>query len=100
MSIVTTPVKIWRRKKKLSELIGKKGTVVSFTTVRVAPKGFGKYAPYIVAIVALSSGQKMIGQVVECENVTIGQKVVAILRRSLTEDRKETISYVIKFRPI
>lgn len=100
MSIVTTPVKIWRRKKKLTDVIGKKGVIESFTTVRVAPKGFGQYSPYIVAIVKFSTGQKMIGQIVESNNTVIGQKVVAILRRSLTEGRKEVISYVIKFRPL
>ncbi len=100
MSIVTTPVKIWRRKKKISELIGKKGVVETFTTVRVAPKGFGQYSPYMVAIVTLSTGEKLMGQIVESEHVVIGQRVVAVLRRSLTEGKKEVISYVIKFRPL
>jgi len=100
MSIVTTPVKIWRRKRKLADLIGKKGIVESFTTVRVAPKAFGQYSPYVVAIVLLGNGQRVIGQIVESETIVIGQKVTAVLRRSLTEGKKEAISYVIKFRPL
>ena len=98
MSIVNTPVKIWRRKQRLSSLIGKIGTIESVTIVRVAPTGFSQYTPFPVAIVKLNNGQKMIGQVVETDILEIGQKVVAILRRSRTEGKKDAISYVIKFR--
>ncbi len=101
MSIISTPVKIWRRKGKISSLIGKVGTIETFTVVRVAPSGFSQYAPFPVAIVKLSSGQKLMGQIVESDgNLEIGQKVIAVLRRLRTEEKKEAISYVIKFRPL
>lgn len=101
MSIINTPVKIWRRKEKISSLIGKIGTIEAVTTVRVAPTGFSQYAPYPVAIVRLPTGQKLMGQIVESDGkVETGQKVIAVLRRLRTERKKEAISYVIKFRPL
>jgi len=102
MSITNTPVKIWRRKKNTASLIGKKGTIVSFTTIHVASTGFSTYAPYSVAIVALQNGTKLIGQMTDCEadDLVIGKRVVSVLRRSRTEGKKDVISYVIKFRPL
>lgn len=102
MSIKITPVKIWRRKESLSNLIGKRGMVESVTIVRAAPSGFGQYAPYPVAIVKLSNGRRIMGQMTDyhADEVTLGQKVVAVLRRLRTEEKKDVISYVIKFRPL
>lgn len=101
MSVTITPVKIWRRKNAISSLVGKKGVIESFTMVRVAPMGFSQYAPYIVAIVKLANGKKLVGQVTDCkyEDLDVGRKVNAVIRRQRTEDKKDVIPYVIKFRP-
>lgn len=102
MSITNTPVKIWRRKEKISSLIGKKGVIESITLVRVAPTGFVQYAPYPVAIIKLSGGIKLITQITDYHEseLKIGQKVVAVIRRGRTEGKKDVIPYVIKFRPL
>ncbi len=102
MSIVTTSSKIWRRSNKLSSLIGTKGTISSFTIIRVAPKGFVHYTPFPVVIVEASNGKKLIGQLTDYseEDIVIGRKVIAVIRRMNTEHEKEVIPYVIKFRPL
>lgn len=102
MSIKITPVKVWRRNKSLGSKIGKKGIIESFTIVHTAPSGYSQYAPFPVAIVRLSSGARLIGQVVDFDDVSlkIGTKVVTVIRRQRTEGKKEVIPYVIKFRPL
>lgn len=102
MSVKITPVKIWRRKEEITNLIGKKGTIESFTMVRVAPTGFSQYTPFPVVIVKLSTGKKLMGQLTDFEekDMVIGKKVIAVIRRLRTERKKEVIPYVIKFRPL
>lgn len=102
MSVKITPVKIWRRKDSIGSLMGKRGTVESYTIVHVAPAGYTQYAPFPVAIVKMANGQKHIGQVVDYkeEDLKQGAKVVAVLRRQRTEGKKDVIPYVIKFRPL
>lgn len=102
MSIITTPSKIWRRGKGLSSQIGLKGTIASFTIVRVAPKGFSHYTPFPVVIVETSGGKKLIGQLTDYSesDLAIGKRVIAVIRRMNTEREKDVIPYVIKFRPL
>lgn len=86
----------------MNSLIGHKGVIESFTIVRVAPSGYSQYAPFPVAIVRLSNGKKIIGQIVDYDasNLKIGARVELVVRRQRTEDKKEVIPYVIKFRPL
>ncbi len=102
MSLKVTPVKIWRQQENITGVIGKKGIIETYTMVRVAPVGFSQYAPFPVIIVKLPSGKKLIGQLTEyhLEDLVVGKKVVAVLRRLRTERKKEAISYVIKFKPL
>lgn len=102
MSVKITSVKIWRRKASDAALIGKKGVIESYTVIRVAPLGFAKYTPYVVALIKLPTGKKHIGQLTDynASDVEIGTKVEAVLRRMRTEGKKDVIPYVIKFRPL
>jgi len=97
-----TPVKIQRHQKKTTSLIGKKGKIVVWTIIRIATKLFSSQAPYPVAIVKLDQGQQLIGQLVDWEEEDLkqGREVIAVLRRSHTEDKESVITYTIKFRPI
>ena len=45
--------------------LGGAGTVVSFTVIRVAPRGRGGEVPYAVAVVRLEEGVSLLGRVVE-----------------------------------
>jgi len=60
-----TPVKLWRRQKHVASLIGKTGTLLQWTVIRVPAKTFVKEAPYPVAIVKMDNNEKMIGQLVD-----------------------------------
>jgi uncharacterized OB-fold protein len=41
------------------------GTIVSFTVIRVAPRGRGGEVPYAVAVVTLDEGVSLLGRVVD-----------------------------------
>ncbi len=78
------------------------GKVFSFTVIRVAPEGFERYAPYIVAIVELSEGAKVVSQVVDCnpEDVSIGMPVETCFRKIKEDGESGLIHYGFKFRPV
>lgn len=98
----TSPVKLWRRQKDTVELIGKTGKILLWTIIRVPAKSFVDQAPYPVVIVKMDNGQKMVGQLVDWqkENLAVGQKVLAVLRRLKTEGKEDAIYYHTKFKPI
>lgn len=100
--MITTPVKIWRRGKKVASHIGKKGRIIQWTIVRVPPKSFADQAPYPVVLVKFETGETMIGQLVDwTENdLKSGREVVAVMRRVVFEDTDSVISYGIKFKPV
>lgn len=100
--MITTPVKLWRRSKKVASLLGKEGKILHFTNIRVPSREFVKQAPYPVVIVQLGSGERMIGQLVDWrkEDLVSGKKVIAILRRITTDDAEGIISYGVKFKPL
>lgn len=100
--MITTPVKQWRRQKNVSLLIGQEGSILSFTLIRVAAKGFGKESPYPVIIVKMDNGKKIIGQLVDWEDDDLkkGQRVRAILRKLTPDHTENIIAYVIKFTPL
>lgn len=99
---MTTPVKIHRRQKHTTALIGHTGEILVWTMIRVPAKSFSSLAPYPVAIVKLENGKKIAGQIVDwrIEDLKSGKKVVTVLRRCGIEDHESVITYSIKFRPL
>jgi uncharacterized protein len=97
-----SPVKIWRNQKKIASLIGKRGTVVSWTLIRVPPADFSGFAPYPVAIIALDDGGMMMAQLVDYEqkHVVKGQRVVTVIRRMTKSSDDGVIPYGIKAIPL
>ena len=97
-----TPVKLWRRQKHVASLIGKTGTLLQWTLIRVPAKTFVKEAPYPVVIVKMENNEKMVGQLVDWESPDLekGKKVVAVLRKFTPEDAESVIAYTIKFKPL
>jgi len=84
-----------------------RGEVFSFTTIHVPPAGFGKYAPYMVALIRLEEGPLLTAQLtdVEEQDVRIGMKV-EMVTRVLREDGNDgdgegrgMLVYGYKFRP-
>ena len=100
--MVTSPVKLWRRQKNTSYLIGKKGKILNWTIIRIPAKSFMDQAPYPVVIVKMQNGENMIGQLVDWQkkDLIIGKEVVSVLRRLRTEGSDDIIYYNIKFRPL
>lgn len=100
--MAVSPVKVWRRQKKISSFLGKMGTILTYSLIRVAPKDFIEQAPYPVVIVKLENSQNLIGQLVDWEeaDLRIGRKVVTVFRRIYSENREEIIPYSIKFKPL
>lgn len=97
-----SPVKIWRNQKKIAELLGKTGKIVSWTTIRTPPAGFADQAPYPVVLVALDGGSRIMAQLVDWEekDLVMGQKVVTIVRRVTQPNIEGVIPYGIKVKPV
>jgi uncharacterized OB-fold protein len=77
------------------------GKVVTFTVIRVAPSQWTDLSPYALAIVELTDGTKVFGQMTDCdvEEVEIGMEVRVEFRRVQTEDHHGVLSYGYKFVP-
>ncbi len=81
-------------------MIGKIGRIVSFTVIRVPPANFGYQAPYAVAIVRLDTGESLCAQIVDCplSSLSIGKKVITVIRRTIQSDSDDVIPYGIKVK--
>jgi uncharacterized OB-fold protein len=78
-----------------------RGEVVTYTVVRVAPEGFEKETPYVVAIVKLEEGPRITSQIVDCDldEIEIGTKVRSVFRKVGEESPSGAIYYSYKFVP-
>ena len=78
------------------------GRVVSWTVVRNPPVDYMEYAPYIVALVELDDGVRVLSQLVDVEPVKMetGMRVEAAFRRVKVDGDSGIIEYGYKFRPI
>ena len=88
-----------RRKGQIEEFQFKgRGTIESFTIIRVAPKGFEALTPYAVGIIQLVEGAKITGQIIgNVKDVEIDKPVKAVFRK-LSEDGAEgVIHYGVKW---
>ena len=97
-----SPVKIWRNQNKIARLLGQTGTIISWTIVRVPTAEFTDQAPYPVALIDLENGQRIISQVVDCElnEISIGKKVLTLLRRVIKPNEEGIIPYGVKVKII
>jgi len=77
------------------------GYVRSFTTIHVGPQDFKDQTPYTMAIIKMDEGPRITGQVIDCdkEDIKIGMRVKAVLRRIRQEGETGVIYYGYKFRP-
>lgn len=96
-----SPVKVWRNQKKIREILGKKGKIISYSKVYVPPLGFENEAPYAIVLVKLEDGKNYIAQLIDHhdDNLFIGQKVIAVLRKTRNPGLEGIIPYGIKFKP-
>ena len=78
-----------------------KGSIETFTIIRVAPEGFEEQAPYAVAIIRMDEGPRISGQVIgDFSQLDFGKRVETVVRK-MTEDGPEgLISYAAKWRVV
>ncbi len=81
--------------------INNTGKIETYTVIRVAPSTFVDQAPYIVAIVNLEGGVKILCQVADCElnELKIGMPVNLEFRKIQQEGEDGIICYGYKCIP-
>ena len=79
-----------------------KGKLVSFTVIRSPPSGYEEYVPYVVGIVELEEGVRVISQIVDCDikDVRTGMELESTFRITSTDGNSGIVMYGTKFRPI
>lgn len=90
-----------RRKGRLEDFyFSGKGKVFSFTEISVAPAGFEDQVPYVLAIIELSEGARLTGQIVDVRGsqVKIGDPVESVFRVIQRDEDEGLIHYGFKFR--
>jgi uncharacterized protein len=74
------------------------GEIVSYTVIHVAPEGFEKMAPYVIALIKLDEGVVISGQVVgDTDKISIGKKVRSVFRKLFEDGDAGVINYGFKF---
>lgn len=99
---MVSSVQVWRTTKELHKYLGKRGKIVVWTRIFVAPAGYEPELPYIVAIVEFTDGTRKSLQVVDYseDQLKPGQKVITAIRRIGRAGPDEVITYGIKVKPI
>lgn len=99
---MNSPVQIWRQHQKLKNYLGKKGKLLVWTKILVAPAGFEHQVPYLVGIVQFEDKSKLPVQIVDCEENTLktNQKVITVIRKIGKPKTDEVIEYGVKVKPI
>lgn len=105
---MNSPINIWRSHKNLYKYLGKRGKLLVWTKISVAPMGFEHEVPYLVGIVKFDpsddSGQveKMPVQIVDCEekDLKINKRVQIVIRKIGKAKSEDVIEYGVKVKPI
>ncbi|MCD6566030.1 MAG: Zn-ribbon domain-containing OB-fold protein [Bacteroidales bacterium] len=78
-----------------------KGKLLTYTIIRTAPEGFEDVAPYAVGIVEMEEGVRVMGQITDCDLLSLktGDKLISKFRRMNEEGKTGLIMYSYKFVP-
>jgi len=78
-----------------------RGKVFSYTVINASSRAFERYMPYIVGLVQLDEGPRVLSQIVDCkpDDLRIGMEVEACFRKIFEQEDGGIISYGFKFRP-
>ncbi len=98
---MNSPVQIWRSHKNLSNYLNKRGRLIVWTKIFVAPTGFEHQTPYLVGIVDFED-HRMPLQIVDCEekDLKVNQKVITVIRKIGKAKSEDVIEYGLKVKPI
>jgi uncharacterized OB-fold protein len=99
---MNSPVQVWRTAKELHKYLGKKGKIVVWTRIFVAPAGYEPELPYVVAIVEFEDGTRKSLQVVDYDEkqLTTDQQVITTIRRIGRAAPDDVITYGLKVKPV
>jgi hypothetical protein len=78
------------------------GKLVAHTVIREPADEFKRFAPYILGLVELDNGVRLVGQIVDVDATSLQDETsVRLALRKLTEDSSSgTIYYGYKFTPL
>lgn len=77
------------------------GVIRSFTLLQEAPSGFEGQEPLLIAMVSLTNGVRVLGQVVDApDGIQLGDRVRVVFRRMRVDGDAGQIHYGFKFAPI
>lgn len=98
---MANPAEIWRNHKKLHSYLNKKGKLLVWTKISIAPLGFEDSVPYFSGIVQFEDGSKLPVQIVDCKEKDLKEnlKVISIIRKGGKVNADEVIEYVVKVKP-
>ena len=92
-----------RRKGKLVEkAMPREGTILSYTKLCAAPRGFELQTPYYLAIIDLGNNARVLSQIIDTpdERMKVGAKVKKVFRKINDTSAEGIISYGYKFKVI
>lgn len=97
-----SPVKIWRNQKHIARELGRQGSIISWTIIRVPPTGFSNLAPYPVVLVEFSDKKRIAAQLVDWmpEDLAFGKRVKVVVRKISEPAAEGVIPYGIKVKPL
>ncbi|MHA1409963.1 MAG: Zn-ribbon domain-containing OB-fold protein [Candidatus Odinarchaeia archaeon] len=80
----------------------RRGKILTYTVIHIAPPKHRIYVPYVIALIELENGLRILSQITDVEpsEITIGMPVEAVIRRYYAEGENGLIHYGYKFRPI
>ncbi|MDH5816173.1 MAG: Zn-ribbon domain-containing OB-fold protein [Candidatus Nezhaarchaeota archaeon] len=88
---------------KLDECkLPEKGRLVDYTVVYSAPKGYETVIPYVIGLVELENGVKVVAPItdVDVDEVKEGMEVELTIRKLPEQLEGGMICYTYKFRPV
>lgn len=79
----------------------KTGILLTYTVIYTVPSGFREHAPLIVGLVELDDGTRVLSSLTDVtpDEVKVGMRLEAVLRRVQEGGESGIICYAIKFRP-
>jgi len=77
------------------------GRLIAWSIVRYPPKEFDEFAPYIVGLVELDDGLRVIAQIVDVEvdQLHVGMRLKSTVRRIYEDGSRGIVRYGYKFIP-
>jgi len=80
----------------------KTGKLLAYTVVKIAPADFKDKAPYLIGLVELDDGTRILAQLTDFsrDELKDGARVEAVLRKIREDGESGIIEYGYKFRPL